>query len=616
MKKLLIGLLIIGTVVITAFGVPNTIQYKGRLMENETLVNGAKTMSFKIYDSSTGDTVLWSTGNMTINIVQGVYSVDLGDDNNPLPPIALSGGLAYLQITIDGFALVPRTKIGSVAYALQAGAVTGESNIFTSTGNVGIGTTAPSQKLDVVGGINASGTVSATAFTGDGSALTGVSATGIADNAVTSVKISDGSIANADVSANAAITFSKLNITKSDIVGLGIPTADTDTQLSEGEVDSYVANNGYLTSYTDTGWDHIASQNIVLGSKYLSGDGGDEGVFVSLNGNVGIGTTAPAEKLDVAGRIKATSAEITGTTYQKGDLDLWGYNIRSATNVGIGLDSSPSPLYVSANNKAAMVVSQNGNVGIGTANPQNLLHIVAQYPYIQYTDTDGGSIWTAGINGGGYGYNIREGNYDPRLIIKEGGNVGIGTTAPSTKLDVAGTVSASAFVGDGSGLNNLTGVSAAYGANASAGVNSPNAVYITATGNVGIGTTAPNKLFQVVDTGTVSLYNGTVWASNYVYSNGGNGFFSNYQIGNNLEGGYFSLWSNQQEQVRIDPSGNVGIGTTNPTGKLEISGSNDTKLYINSQSDASGYAGTYFRSASDSFTGGFVKDLSDGSMQI
>jgi hypothetical protein len=48
---------------------------------------------------------------------------------------------------------------------------------------------------------------------------------------------------------------------------------------------------------------HMATQNIRLNSYYLSGDGDNEGVTVSATGNVGIGTNAPTERLDVNGDI-------------------------------------------------------------------------------------------------------------------------------------------------------------------------------------------------------------------------------------------------------------------------------------------------------------------------
>ena len=56
----------------------------------------------------------------------------------------------------------------------------------------------------------------------------------LANASVTSTKIVDGTILNVDVATNAAIAFSKLNIAKSDIEGLGIPGSDTNTTYSAG----------------------------------------------------------------------------------------------------------------------------------------------------------------------------------------------------------------------------------------------------------------------------------------------------------------------------------------------------------------------------------------------
>ena len=74
------------------------------------------------------------------------------------------------------------------------------------------------------GNIVVEGKVTANLLEGDASLLTNLS---INDGAITSAKIADGTIANADISNSASIAFSKLNIAKSDITGLGIPASDT-----------------------------------------------------------------------------------------------------------------------------------------------------------------------------------------------------------------------------------------------------------------------------------------------------------------------------------------------------------------------------------------------------
>lgn len=80
---------------------------------------------------------------------------------------------------------------------------------------------------------------------------------------------------------------------------------------------NYNALDSVSILFSGFGKTHIATENIQLGAFYLSGDGGNEGVFIDGSGNVGIGENAPSAKLDINGEVL-----INGIDIGKGDNEL------------------------------------------------------------------------------------------------------------------------------------------------------------------------------------------------------------------------------------------------------------------------------------------------------
>ncbi len=156
-----------------------------------------------------------------------------------------------------------------------------------------------------------------------------------------------------------------------------------------------------------------------------------EKMRIESNGNVGIGTNAPAYPLDVTGNIRSTAGVIAGTLWTG---DGTSGNIRKLTD-GIPLH------FRSSAGIQEMIIDGSGKVGVGTTLPNYQLdvdgtirskdHVIAA---LSLWTGDGIRKLTAGIP-----LHFRSSAGTQEMTIDGSGNVGIGTTSPTTKLHVEGT---------------------------------------------------------------------------------------------------------------------------------------------------------------------------------
>ena len=206
----------------------------------------------------------------------------------------------------------------------------------------------------------------------------------------------------------------------------------------------------------------------------------------STAGNVGIGTTAPGNKLDVAGGI-GVGASYVGTSTPSNGMIIQG-------NVGIGTTSPAVSLHVLSTTQGGTAFGQQFRIDGGTGAGAGL----GFYTSAAGADRRNWHIGSEGVDPQGNLaiYMSTSAGGAPNtavMLFNKDGNVGIGNTAPASKLGVTGGAS----------------IGATYGV-----IASPTSGLII-EGNVGIGTTTPAYTLSVV--GNVQFATlATTTATNYL----------------------------------------------------------------------------------------------------
>lgn len=569
----------------------------------------------------------------------------------------VASGTQYTKVTVDGKGRVVSgaqlsptdvtTALGfTPAQATSATQwTTSGSTIYYSAGNIGIGTNTPTAALHLKSGTSqtsslklTSGTLLTTPQAGaieydgvnyyvtDGGSVRRVLAMGSSSGAVDDANNINNSSGNIVLTPNGSVVVSATTVstnanTGALIVkgGLGVAgninASGSITTSANIQGASITATSGLIAPYIAGG--NAAINTLTLDSTTHATKGN---ILLAPNGgNVGIANNSPGGALEIGtNSVSSSSYRFAPSTLDQGAMR---FTTNSSANwIQSGLDYTPDSKKdlkfssISGMTTWMTLQASTGSLGIGTQTPTQKLDVIGGVRSIY------GEPTASNTNASGFSFDGDTGmfaaadgrlnfwsNYQ-RTMSLYAGNVGIGTSAPTTLLHVKGGISDQATVEESGGrkiifsatsmnqeiktsAGNLnlkpdTGIVQVYSSGSPGSLRvldvsaTPNVIlsasgasYFTG-GNIGIGTSAPASLLHLAvptdlegtpgifiqDPTTNSAYGGKL----YYDDSGGRDALKMSVLDNNVETGYLAI-----ERV----SGNVGIGTAKPDFPLHVSGS-------------------------------------------
>lgn len=545
--------------------------------------------------SSGGGGVSTSDRGATSNANTGII-ISAGGHNHTInvPAITSNAGSAHSHS-------IPSLSVsGSIGTAGTSGDATFNSGNPTTTPNIPV--TVPTTSI--------SGSVTApTINTYDPYQVVNyiIKASNVATAGITSVSLSSGTLGQTLYynGSNWTPTSNLYNAGGNVGVGTTNPLTTLDVKGSQissftgtqkgtitDEASSYVNGNFTALDFINDAGNNptarIASQANASGTKLYFGTSNSSGsgvtnsaMVINESGNVGIGTTSPANNLNV----------VNSSTSQAMNVDLSSTDalmqLKSSTTgswARIGSNGSSLALLTQGSDKTAttnalvsMMILNTGSVGVATTSPSQKLEIGSNgglgfsgtglnaTDKKLYSPADGDLEWMTNNAAGAHGFAIS--NQGTKTVYLNssgssylnGGSVGIGTSGPLSKLDVSGGVAVGSYAGANAAPTNGLIVSGSLGV----GTASP-AYTVDVSGTMRATGTITNGGFDFILGTTDQSSRGNSGASRALVKDGGNVLDVNY--GNDFTGGTrIGSLTNGTAGNRIVYSDNSGLLTNSPS---------------------------------------------------
>ena len=424
---------------------------------------------------------------------------------------------------------------------------------------------------------------------------------------ITTGMIGDLEITNDDVSNSAAIAYSKLNLTGSIVDGdistgtiandklanstiSGISLGSNLNDLSKGDFITYSSGTTYNGGTAIT--IGVAGTTINTGDTLVARDSSGDFTAgtatlygVTLNG----GSVSGSGNINIDGNITAG----TGYTFYGDGSGITGITADVAVQVSTADTSTAGPFYltfVDSNNTPASYESLftdggivydalNVRLGVGTDNPSHELDIESVSPTIELKDSDnnykfqltqsGSATYVDFDTDGGGGSSLRIRNaYDEKIRISSTGSVGIGTDDPAVKLDVLDN-DIQIFVGDISEGATTTDGGVRFNG---IGTTIQSAAFTEVNGEIlsyGINISQITAGYSTDRVGGIFRFDTRTGGN---FGNSDNFVIKGRSIGTTVEHNSLVINLDTGETSLSPVKGNVGIGTNNPSAKLDVNG--------------------------------------------